>query len=51
MNINLKVQRRKYPGPDVFIKEFLETFKKDLASFLHRSFQKIVENGTLPRSF
>lgn len=42
---NIKSPRRKYLSPDVSTEELLETFKEDFASFLHGSFQKIVEDG------
>ena len=46
-----KLPAHKSPGLDDFTGEFYKTFKEELASILHRIFQKSLEDGRLPNPF
>ena len=46
-----KLSTHKIPGPDGFIGEFYKAFMEELTAILHRLFEKIQTDGSLPNSF
>ena len=50
-SVMLKLLTNKSPGPGGFIGELYQTYKEELLPILLQLFQKIAEEGTLPKTF
>ena len=49
--VNKKLLTHKSPGPENITGEFYEACKEQLTPILHRLFQKMQNDGRLPKSF